>query len=77
MLTATNGFDYIEVSVDLVFPAGSNNDTLPMCIDISIIDDPSTVEPDENFTVTLSTSSSVVTLENNVTTITITNTNSK
>ena len=59
--------------MNLVFPAGSNSDTPPMCIDISIIDDASTVEPDETFTVTLSTSSSVVSLGNNMTIITITN----
>ena len=59
--------------MNLVFPAGSNSDTPPMCIDISIIDDPSTVEPDETFTVTLSTSSSVVSLGNNMTIVTITN----
>ena len=60
--------------MNLVFPAGSNSDSPPMCVDISIIDDASTVEPDETFTVTLSTSSSVVSLGNNMTIITITNT---
>ena len=57
--------------MNLVFPADSNSDTLPMCINISIIDDASTVEPDETFTVTLFTSSSVVELGNYVTTVVI------
>ena len=63
--------------MNLVFPAGSNSDTPPMCINISIIDDASTVEPDETFTVTLSTSSSVVSLGNDMAVVTITNASSK
>ena len=63
--------------MNLVFPAGSNSDTPPMCVNISIIDDPSTVEPDETFTVTLSTSSSVVSLGNDMIVVTITNASSK
>ena len=70
---ATDGNDYNGISMNLVFPASSNSDTPPMCVNISIIDDASTVEPDETFTVTLSTSSSVVSLGNNMTIITITN----
>ena len=68
---------YNGISMNLVFPAGSNSDTPPMCMDISIIDDPSTVETDETFTVTLSTSSSVVSLGNDMTVVTITNASSK
>ena len=60
--------------MNLVFPAGSNSDK---CIDIRIIHDASTMEADETFTVTLSTSSSVVELGNNVTTVKITNASSK
>ena len=63
--------------MNLVFPAGSNSDTPPMCADISIIDDASTVETDETFTVTLSTLSSVVSLGNDMTVVTITNASSK
>ena len=60
--------------MDLVFPAGTSSD---VCLDVIIIDDASTVEPDETFTVTLSTSSSVVSLGNDMTIVTITNASSK
>ena len=65
--------DFTGVSMDLVFTVGSSSDTPPLCIDIVIIDSTSTVEEDETFNVVLTTSSSVVTLGNNVTTVTITN----
>ena len=59
------------MSVDLVFPAGSNGAVLK-CIDIAIIDSPS-VEGDETFIVTMTTANLVVELENNVTIVTIRN----
>ena len=68
---AANGSDYIEVSMDLVFTAGSSNGAV-QCIDVVIIDSPS-MEENETFTVTLS---SVVALGNNVTTVNITDTDS-
>ena len=73
---AIAGSDYVSVSMDVVFPAGTSNGGM-QCIDVTIIDD-SEMEGDETFTVALSTSSPVVTfgnavtLENAVTTITIT-----
>ena len=60
--------------MDLVFTAGTSNGTM-QCINVAIIDD-SLVEPNETFTVTLTVSNSVVELGNNLTTITITDTNS-
>ena len=77
LIAATDDFDYNGISMNRVFPAGSNSDIPPMCMDISIIDDASTVEPDETFTVTLFTSSSVVSLGNDMTVVTITNASSK
>ena len=60
--------------MDLVFTAGTSNGTL-QCINVTIIDD-SLVESNETFTVTMTTSNSVVELGNNLTTITITDTDS-
>ena len=60
--------------MDLVFTAGTSNGTL-QCINVTIFDD-SLVEPNETFTVTLAVSNSVVELGNNLTTITITDTDS-
>ena len=68
-LAAIAESDYVSVSMDVVFPAGTSNGGM-QCIDVTIIDD-SEVEEDE-FTVTLTTSSPLVTLGNAVTTITIT-----
>ena len=68
---ASNGSDYLGVSMDIVFPAGSISGT-QQCINITIIDN-TTVEEDETFTVTLSTSDLTVKLENNMTTVTIRN----
>ena len=59
--------------MDLVFTAGTINGTL-QCINVAIIDD-LLVEPNETFTVTL-TSNSVVELGDNLTTITITDNDS-
>ena len=68
---AIAGSDYVSVSMDVVFPAGTSNGDM-QCIDVTIIDD-SEMEGDETFTVALTTSSPVVmTLGNAVTTITIT-----
>ena len=53
--------------MDLVFSAGTSNGAM-QCIDMAIVDSP-TVEDDETFTVTLSTSD--VLLRNDVTVITI------
>ena len=57
------------MSMDVVFPAGTNGGML--CIAVTIIDD-SEMEGDETFTVTLTTSSPGVTLGNSNVTITIT-----
>ena len=57
---ATNGSDYLGVSMDLIFTAGTSNGTL-QCINVTIIDD-SSVESIETFTVTLTTSNSLVEL---------------
>ena len=67
--SAIAGSDYMPVSMDVVFPVGTSNGGM-QCINVTIIDD-STMEGDETFTVTLTTSSPVVTLGNAVTTITI------
>ena len=71
---ATDGSDYLGVSMDLVFTAGTSNGTM-QCLNITI-NTTRTVEEDETFTVTLTTSNSVVELGNNLTTITITDTDS-
>ena len=60
--------------MDLVFTAGTSNGTM-QCINVAIFDD-SLVESNETFTVTLTTSNSVVELGENLTTITITDTDS-
>ena len=66
--------------MDLVFTAGSSNGTL-QCMDVTIIDafvDPFidifdfVIEDNETFIVTVTTLSSIVTLENAVTNVTIT-----
>ena len=74
VVPAINGYDYLGVSMDLVFTAGTSNGTM-QCINVAIIDD-SLVESNETFTVTLTTSNSVVELGENLTTITITDTDS-
>ena len=61
---ATDGSDYLGVSIDLVFTAGTSNGTM-QCLNITI-NTTRTVEEDETFTVTLTTSSSVVELETTV-----------
>ena len=55
----------------LVFAAGSNNGAM-QCINVTIIDSP-TVEEDETFIVSLTSSSSVVSLGSDMTTVTIRN----
>ena len=55
--------------MDMVFFAGTSNGAM-QCINVTIIDSPS-IEEDETFTVTLTTSS-VVALGNDVITVTIT-----
>ena len=62
------------MSVDLVFTAGSSNGAIE-CTNVTIIDD-MVVEEDETFIVTLTTSSSIVALGNNVTRVAITDTDS-
>ena len=59
--------------MDLNFTANINGDM--QCINVDIIDD-MVVETNEIFTVTLTTSSSVVALGNNVTKVTIIDTDS-
>lgn len=54
---------------DLVFPAGSGSG-IQLCLTVSISDTPS-VEEDETFFVTLNTSSPIVELGTNMTTVTI------
>ena len=71
---ATDGSDYLGVSMDLVFTAGTSNGTM-QCLNVTIID-ASLVESNETFNVILITSNSVVELGNNLTTITITDTDS-
>ena len=71
---AKTGSDYLGVSMDLVFTAGTSNGTM-QCINVTIID-ASLVESNETFAVTLTTSNSVVVLGNNLTTIIITDTDS-
>ena len=66
---AIDGLDFLGVSMDLVFTAGTSNGAM-QCIGVAIADSP-TVEEDETFTVTLTTSSPVVTLGNDITTVTI------
>ena len=58
--------------MDLVFTVNSTNGTM-QCIDIVIIDSP-TMDKDETFIVTLT--SSILALGNNVTTVIITDTDS-
>ena len=65
----------MDVSADLIFTAGTSDGAM-QCIGVAIVDSP-TVEGDETFTVTLTTSTPVVALGNDVTTITITETESK
>ena len=60
---ATDGSDYLGVSMDLVFTAGTSSTM--KCLNITI-NTTRTVEEDETFTVTLTTSSSVVELETTV-----------
>ena len=55
--------------MDLVFTAGASNGTM-QCLNITI-NTTRTVEEDETFTVSLTTSSSVVELGNDVTTVII------
>ena len=71
---ATDGSDYTGVSMDLVFISATNGTT--QCIDV-LISNTRTVEEDETFTVTLTTFNSFVLLGNDVTNVTITDTDSK
>ena len=64
---ATDGSDYLGVSMDLVFTAGTSIGTM-QCLNIAIIDTEATVEYNETFIVTLS---SDMEQEDNVTTVTI------
>ena len=59
----------MEVSMDLMFTAGTSNGSM-QCVDV-VITDSAVAEEDETFTVTLTTSSSAVVLGNNKITITI------
>ena len=61
---------------DVVFTAGTRIGVSLQCIDVAIIDSP-TVEGDETFTVTLTSQSDSVVSGDNVTTITITDSDSK
>ena len=66
---ATDDSDYLGVSMDLVFTAGTSNGTMK-CLNV-IINTTRTVEEGETFIVALTTSSSVVELGNDVTTVVI------
>ena len=68
--SAEHGSDYTAVSSPLTFPATNSTDDVMRCINVSITDD-SVFEESETFTVTVTTTSSQVTLGNNVTTVTI------
>ena len=70
---ASDGSDYKGDSMNFVFTAGTSNGTM-QCIDVGITNT-RTVEEDETFIVTLTTSNSVI-LGNNMTTITITDADS-
>ena len=70
-IAAKRDFDYMEVSIDLVFTTGSSNGAT-QCINVAIIDSP-TIEEDETFTVTLTTSEPIIELGNHMTTVTIKN----
>ena len=77
---ATDGSDYIGLSKDVVFPAGSRRGAA-RCVDIVIIDT-TTVENNETFVLTLTGSSlGTVTFlggfDAHVSTVTITETNSR
>ena len=65
--------DYMTVSMDVVFSAGSANGAM-RCVSVSIVDDGDPLEGDETFTVTLTTASSVI-LTQGTTDITITDSN--
>ena len=68
---ATDRSDYLGVSMDLVFTAGTSNGTM-QCLDVAIYGD-SLFEGDKTFTVTLTLNNprNTVELGNNMTTITI------
>ena len=69
MNAAKNSSDYMGVSIDLIFTAGSMNGSM-QCIDVAV-HNTLTVEEDETFTVTLTALNSYVSLGNNVMTIVI------
>ena len=71
-IIASDGSDYKGVSMVFVFTAGTSNDTM-QCMDVDI-SNTRTVEEDEIFTVTLTALSPDVLLGNNVTIVTITDT---
>ena len=70
MDAATDGSDYKGTSMDIIFAAGTINGSI-QCMDIPI-SNTRTVEEDEIFIVTLTSSSSNLMLGNNVTTVIIT-----
>ena len=73
--TANDGSDYIGVtSMDLVFDAGSSNGTM-RCIYV-VINEDLIFETNETFTVKMTTLNSIVGLVNDMTTVTIIDTNS-
>ena len=68
-MAAVDGSDYMGVSMDLTFNASTSNSAV-QCIYVSLLWS-TTIEEDETFTVTVTTLSSIVALENDVTTVTI------
>ena len=71
MFTAQDGYDYMGVSMEFIFEVGTSNRAVK-CMDVAIIysfsgDD----EEHETFTVTLTTSSMIVALGNDVMTVTV------
>lgn len=68
-LSASPGLDYMPVSKQLIFPAGSHNGSI-QCLKVNITDDGVVLEKEETFNVTLNTTDSVI-LGSRTTSITI------
>ena len=71
VVVATADLDYESSSVELGFPSGSADGDM-ICASIRIVDDRNEMEDDEIFTVSLTTSDSIILLES-TTAITIRN----
>ena len=71
-ITAVSGSDYISLSYNITFTSGSE-DGQTECVNITIVED-ILYEVDETFALTLTKADLGVNLENDTTTITITDT---